>query len=412
MDKIKEKYLDNKNQEVIEDNIAWGKITEENEGIINRKDIEIIFSSFKYPDYFLDKDSRFSLDPRKHLDIFCDNSPSNISEIQRPIILIDHHTYETKYPDNFDYTSNCDMIMRNFLNIYNYLKETFKILNNSFQKINIFIHTDMDGIFSGLMVKYIIHCIYNNEEINKNNVKKYTREIILPYILGELGDISSQIGDIVERKLPQFNLKKLQNFQKYCNRLFKGFKNCIELDILECINDDFKYNDIEHRVLRSILILCNSYNVLSNSFFYYFINYLETSEDCLQLVSNVEFDINNNKRNIENLTLPMMVKFEGYEDIPYYFFVIESKYDIGRSLLWSYKGSNNKTKSFNNCGICVYNNGLRKLSSHSFDNDSSYHISKNLFGGGGHILKNGEALGSVEFNIETRDKLFKVIKLC
>ena len=107
-----------------------------------------------------------------------------------------------------------------------------------------------------------------------------------------------------------------------------------------------------------------------------------------------------------------MIKFEGYEDIPYYFFVIESKYDIGRSLLWSYKGSNYKSKNFNNCGICVYNNGLRKLSSHSFDNDSSYHISKNLFGGGGHILKDGGALGSVELDIETRDKLFKYIKLC
>lgn len=405
MEKIKEKYLDSKNQEVIEDNINWSKI-DDSGGIIDKKEIEMIFSSFKYPDYFLDPESRFMQDNRKHLDIFCDNSPENIFGINRPIILIDHHTYERKYSDNFDYTSNCDMIMRNTLNIYSYLKETLKLLNNKFQKINIFMHTDMDGIFSGLMVKYLINCIYNNEELTKENIKQYNKEIILPYVLGELGDISSKIEKTVEEKLPQFNIKKLQSFQRYCNRLFKGFKCSVNKDVLTIENEE-----LEDKVLKSILILCNSYDVVNNSFFYYFINYLETNPDCLRLVGNVDFYINENKRIIENLTLPMIIKFDDF-NTPYYFFVIESKYDIGRSLLWSYKYSNQKVKNFNNCGICVFNTTLKKLSLHSFDDTSSFNIAQKHFNGGGHILKDGSALGSVEIDNNTRDKFFKMITIC
>lgn len=411
MENLSKKYLDKKKQEVIVDNILWNEIKEYRE-IVDKKEIELIFSSFDLPSPFYDENSRFNEDTRNYLNIWCDNAPSDLSKLNTPNIIIDHHTYETKYPDNFDYTSNCDMIMRNFGIIYSYLKEVFYNLNNGFQKVNIFIHTDMDGIFSGMMIKYIITLIYNDINITKDNIKNYKHEIILPYVLGEMGDISSKIENIIKEKIPELNYYRLQRFQRYCNRLFKGFKNAINVDILR-FNDDgsFYYNDLEHKVLRYILALCNSNDTYNKTFFYYFINCLDTNPDCLQLVSNVEFDINNSKRLLESLTVPIIIKFDDY-NCPYYFFTINSNYDVGRSVLWSYKGSNSKSMNFDNMGIMVYNQTLKKLSSHSFGNDTSYNISKDLFNGGGHILKNGDALGSCEFkDISMLNKFFKLAKI-
>lgn len=135
------------------------------------------------------------------------------------IIFIDHHLCEELY-DVFEYRSNSDLLVKNYKSTYALLKNIFD--NFYFNKINVLMHHDLDGVMSAIIIKKIIADVKNNT-VDCN----YENNIVLAQVLGNAGDMSESAKDDLVKIFTKkddiiiYN-KKIKSFTSYFGRFMKA----------------------------------------------------------------------------------------------------------------------------------------------------------------------------------------------
>lgn len=351
--------------------------------------------------------------------------------------FIDHHLYETKQ-DECPYHSNSIMIYENFMLIAKILN---KVINEKqIDDVGVLFHTDLDGIGSGLMIAKILQLIKENavSEIDNNTIA----DVGLAMVLGEYGDISDKKEEDLQEIFNPSQLyasglmKKFEILTKNLGRYMKAIRPVI--DAKAHIRSDAhnaeiveKYDELKIKYGIGYDEILYAYNKIKS-----FFNNLNsvTTLDILSLVSRIVQDPINRKiismvqEEIDFMTdsylrpetpqFDFCVKFKDLSDNEenwptYRILFIDSAMDVGRSVMWTYRGRlqyfkddlNAKKFSMANykraiifmlkaCkNICCYNLFSGKLSLQS-DDASAFEIGK-AFGGGGHGNIGNGSLGSV-----------------
>jgi len=394
-------------------------------------DISFKFSSFNRPDN-LDKEA---------LNIILDNSFDFYEDDN--IIFIDHHISEEL--NNYSYKSNSSMMVENYDTIYKYLTTIFD--NYNYDKIAIYMHSDIDGLCSGIIcIKILKDVLYNRYDKNyKDNLK-------LLEIFGNYGDIDSEVKTMLAsyfdsvKDIDIFD-KKMRQYCKSLSRFFKAIR-AILYDLENIDNDNYAlqepeiYNNLNNMLIENKLsnkiikhsVLDQMYDEL-NKFWKFreinlksvllFFNILGQNRVLNLIVDiyNKEIDrLVNSYLNPDTPLFEMSIKFiKDKTNTTFKLLIIDTPFDCGRSVLWKYRtslkyfiGANKENKwkfniaDWNNSkdlvdiskNIVCYNKMLRKL---SFDGDNSaaYNIASEVFNGGGHPdLEEGRSLGSVVIDDE------------
>lgn len=364
-------------------------------------------------------------------------------------VFIDHHLYESK-AGHCDYHSNSIMIYDNFRMIFQILQKI--ITSKQIDYVGVLFHTDLDGIGSGLMIAKILRLI---QEGRVYTIEDDILSVGLAMVLGEYGDISPDKKDMLmnifkpmaafEDGLPV----KFEYLSKNIARFFKAIRPVIDIKSHIRENDDIeglrrKYNELTFKYGLTYNEFLTSYEAIKSTF-NKFVDINDLTITCF-LSSLIQNPINKRiislvQQEIDEATdgylrpdtpqVEVSVKFTNIENSPEYkLLFIDSPLDIGRSVMWTYKGrlqyfkDSVEYKKFNMANyldglphlkklcnnICCYNLFSGKLSLHSSD-DSAFRIGK-AFGGGGHgNLEDGKSsLGSVAIDFDTLNKNCVIIE--
>lgn len=353
-------------------------------------------------------------------------------------IFIDHHLSETAH--NLRYKSNSFMMMENFDDIYSVLFAMLNPDDRVYSNITVWIHSDIDGICSGIIMRDILNRIANNEEIYDK--EHYMTNLRLAMILGNYGDIDEHaIVDLAnyfdsEDEINIFN-KKIKGWCSSISRFMKAvrqpvihkYNKLFNMFLRELETDGFNDNAVDSKLVGTIYNdflggIANMSIVNTKSILFYF-NNLAQNDIINRIVEIYNKTVERETTNYIDPTVPcfeMTIIFNGDKTkTKYKLLLVNSLFDIGRSVVWKYRSMYrmltkksfsssewyykltdwDKTK-FNNIdtehlmknAVC-YNLKLNKLSFDS-ENNSAYDIAK-LFDGGGHGgMEDGNSLGSVE----------------
>lgn len=404
--------------------IAINYIDKSDDNIFSKNEIEINyhFNTFIRPINF----------DGSHLNIIVDHN-FDIKE-EDNVVIVDHHLMETKF--NKVYKSNTYLMMEKYEEIYSVLAE----LAYKFKYIDVYMHADIDGLCSGLIVQHILMNIFNEK---KSDSISYIDDLNLVLALGNYGDIADNAKLDLDKFLNTESATELdlydKKISKYCSSIARFMKairtglieyqnGCVssELmsaynlklysygltfeDVMSTINNIYKdIKNINNVNAKSVLILMNTlaqnniinkiielYNIESELLL---VNYMDPVIPCMEM--KIIFK-NDESKNIYKLL------------------IIDSPFDSGRSIIWKYNTSYNKlsrTNSSNvspwyykvtdwvNSGVktiddiidpnrnyACYNKMLKKL---SINGTNAYDIAKDIFDGGGHMGDEENSLGSV-----------------
>jgi hypothetical protein len=354
-------------------------------------------------------------------------------------IFIDHHLSENIYNNKF--TSNTLLLYNNYDNIKKILS---KILESKKNYINVLYHFDLDGICSALLLKIMLYEIYNNECVIDDITKKFIT------ILGEYGDISDNKTNMIDSSISNLLYcegdienfgKKIGSFSTNISRIIKIIRPFIlKIDITEEVLEEivsvlsrkidgsntsfvriaYKFitdiqnfgNTIDNDKDLSIPGIINLCNNISNDHDYNILKLL-FEEEMISIINNMVYPDKNS-----GIFLVYCTFIDDPDNNEYLLIFINNFFDMGRSVLFSYRGklqyykqeqyeSNYKYYNHNYFGgikkmldrsqnIACFNNTLNKLVLDSRINSSSYNIGISL-GGGGHNNGNN-SLGSVNIN--------------
>jgi len=351
------------------------------------------------------------------------------------------------------YGSNSRMIFNNFSVIYKVLNKI--LAEKQVDNIGVCFHTDLDGIGSAFLIAKILYLIKNKKEISKEEIDTTG----LAMLLGEYGDISdNKLEDLQDVLSPKNSYstgisKKMDIMTKNFGRFLKAIRPVIDLNS----HSETKAGEIE-RLENKLKDLAINYGVGYEEFYSSFIkiiDFFNTIEDIDQFTiirfisqivqdpinriiidlvqKEIDFMVNSYLRP-ETPQFDFTVQFYGFDNednkLPEYrLFLIDSPLDVGRSVMWTYRGRlqyfkdavDSKKFSVANyrsiipemvlkCkNMCCYNIFSGKLSLQSADN-SAFDIGK-AFGGGGHGNTGEGSLGSVGVDIEELRKHIKVMEI-
>lgn len=414
--------------------------------IKNKKDIGVVFSNYDKKKYdnkeditknfdihinfssFSENEDIIKLYNKKDcLVIFVDNSYEITNEEfikNNMIAFIDHHLTEETYGDGS--TSNAGQITDNVELIYKFLSIPIYSKVIPISDIYLFIHTDVDGICSGLlitkMLQDLISCNIDNIVSEMPNlISNFINTTSLISSFGDYGDVSedaiyrfmdSSIYDLDQIKTLD---KKYKVMIKNISRFFKILKpvinNTINYETMQNIlkTYDININDVidfyKNKILKSMI----TPSKINNQFFVYYINNIVTSPFFKNYIDIITKDINRltdiliseDNNNINALDMMGCFSIDTSRTI-YKLIIIDSPFDIGRNVMYSYKAKIEYNKistgnkysyklgdmdSFINLydsvkNIMCYNISIHKISIMS-ENDSAYNISA-YFNGGGH----------------------------
>ena len=404
--------------------IAINYIETEDNKIFDKNDIEIKYSfgTFIRPANF---DS-------SHLNIIVDQN-FDIHEDDN-VVIVDHHLMETKF--NKIYKSNTYLMIEKYKDIYSVLT----VLANKFKYIDVYMHADVDGLCSGLIVQHALMNIINHKNIKDIS---YIDDLNLVLALGNYGDIVDDAKLDLDKFLNTKSATELdiydKKLSKYCNSIARFMKairtglieyqnDCISSELLsaydlklqssgltfehviDTINNIYRdISNIKNINTKSVLILMNilAQNTVINKIVELY------NEESDKLLTNYMDPV------IPCMEMKIIFKKDESKNI-YKLLIIDSPFDSGRSIIWKYNTSYNKltkTSSTNvspwyykatdwvNSGVktidnivdpnrnyVCYNKMLKKL---SINGANAYDIAKNIFGGGGHIGDERNSIGSV-----------------
>ena len=385
--------------------------------------IKFKFNSFKKPSTFLQNELNIAVDHSFEFNEDSDN-----------IIFIDHHLVEQL--TGVVYKSNSDMMVKNYQLLYN----TIKIIldRNKSSDITIWMHSDIDGLCSGMIMKKILIDVSAGKmDIN------YEQNLKMVHIIGNYGDIDPEaklkLTDIFSKE-SEINIfdKKISGFCKSLSRFMKAtravYDDLYAEKLSEVITEmefrlESKHIDINSII--SILMLVDDllnklddvdvkrtltlFNILAQNKILNLILSIY-NEEIAELISNY----------IEPTTPAFEMQIIFKKDptkTRFKLLVIDSPFDCGRSVIWKYRSNLNiflkksgpanqwkfrisdwsKDRNLMDMtkNIICYNRLLNKLSLDG-DNSSSFDIAKTIFDGGGHsMMEDGRSLGSVIIDNET-----------
>jgi hypothetical protein len=367
------------------------------------------------------------------LKIVLDNN-FDLEPTDKNYIFIDHHLCENLY--NNKCTSNTLLLYNNYNNIKMVIS---KILSNKKCYINVVYHLDLDGICSSLLMKIMLYEIYN--DINISNI---TKKFIT--ILGEFGDVSINKMDLIDDSISNLLLcgEDINNFGKKIGSFSTNISRIVKIIRPYILKINISDDDIENMVSllsKKIDSSTNSFVNIAYKFITDIQNFGNTGNEndlsipgIINFCNNISNDNNYNilklifeeemNSIVNNMVYPdknsgIFILYCTFIDDPdnnlYQLLFIDNYFDMGRSLLFSYRGKlqyykqeqyessykyyNHKyiggiKKMIERCqNIACYNNALKKLVLDSRINSSSYDISIAL-GGGGHNNMDS-SLGSV-----------------
>lgn len=348
-------------------------------------------------------------------------------------IIADHHLTETEF--GIIYKSNSALMMENYDDIFTVINELY----NKFDVIDVYMHADVDGLCSGLITQHmILNAIHQSKNSNPAD------DLSLALVLGNYGDIADDakflMGKFVNYKSDEELEVYDRKMSKYCSSIARFMKG-VRTGIIEYHN-----NESNTELMSAFDLRLKPYGLL-------FTDLIDTAELMYQLLADLtivntksilvfmntlaqNFVINKfltiyqeeSESLINNYIDPvvpcmeMRIKFkEDKTENNYKLIVIDSPFDLGRSVIWKYNTSYNKMNiksggrmnkwyykvtDWVNSGartidqvvdekrnyIC-YNRILKKL---SMNGTNAYNIANEIFGGGGHIsVDDGNSLGSV-----------------
>lgn len=417
---------------------------------IKNINIKYNFSSFDFPnlkELFVSIDDK-DLNLKTTLLIVVDNSFNINIEKQTNVVFIDHHLYE-QFVGQCPYQSNTIMLQKNFTIISKILQKIIK--EKEIQNIGVLFHTDLDGIGSGLLIAKIIEIALADD----NQIIDLT-DMNLATILGEYGDISDNKEEIL---LSSFNQpesisiglkKKFEILTKNFGRFMKAIRPIIDYYAHYTNFTDYQKYTLEQKYNEYIYSYNIGYKQFENSYFKikdYFNNLKSVNNlEIIRFISLIVQDPVNQKileliqKEIDFMvdsylrpTMPQIdftLQFKNVSSEPIYrVLFINSPLDVGRSVIWTYKGRlqyfkdpiDNKKFTMANykavlpkmllqCkNICCYNLFSGKLSLHSEDN-SAFEIGT-AFGGGGHGNTASGSLGSALIDYEVLKDNSKLIEM-
>lgn len=354
------------------------------------------------------------------------------------ILFIDHHIVEQNVvnkvtDDQFVIENSLKYCVSNANLMYNIYEDIIEVVKSlKFDSVNVFMHTDLDGIASGLIMRQIL------EDVKNNTMSK--DKILLSMILGNYGDlfkeakfglvdlfpdptevvvfdkklkiIVKQIGRFMKSVRPSLDsILKIDSIEKIDETKNKFLKNSIDIEDLNHIVQDLIFGGIEN------MTNVNTINVIS---------YLNTllSNKTFQFV-NEEFQnvINNTVNEYISPKYPMIELTAIFKNDPtsteYKILFIDSLFDCARSIVWkyrigygqlvrksvilskwSYNVTNYKKKDHHKLmsNIACFNKQLNKLTLDSKSTDSAFKIATTYSTpGGGHLgtSDSGGSIGSV-----------------
>lgn len=414
----------------------------ESEFDLNTMVIKYNFSSFKFPSLnslFSDKVGEKNIDTEifeeNTLLISVDNSFDIPTEKAVSCIFIDHHLFE-QITGSSRYHSNAIMIHKNFVLIAKFLEKIIR--EKEIQNIGVLFHTDLDGVGSGLLIAKIL------ELIKYNRVKEISVEDIdsvsLATVLGEYGDISEDKEELLFEVFQQKDIysaglkKKFEIMTKNLGRYLKAIRPVIELEVhdeeyseTDRSNMVNKYDELipKYRIgyremLKSYYKIKNYFDNLQNIDSLEIISFIsslvqdQTNRIIIELVQKEIDALVDSYLRPSTPQIDIVVQFTNIEKSPEYkLLLIDSPLDVGRSVMWTYRGRLQYFKDdpdykrfsmanyragipyiLKKCkNICCYNIFSGKLSLQSED-ESAFEIGK-AFGGGGHGNTGAGSLGSV-----------------
>lgn len=379
----------------------------------------------KYPNFYFGSfvEPKMVHEYNAGLNIVLDHS-FDYSE-KKDFIFIDHHLTEAIL--NIPYSSNADLMVQHYKDIYICISEIMKLYN--YENITVYIHFDVDGIASGLIMKKILLDLSTGTMDNN-----FETAIKLAQVFGNYGDIDkdakAKLVDLFSdtESIDIFD-KKIKGMCKTLSRYMKAVRSLVT-------DDDYMLRMIERRIEEKIdnlsieMIKESLYNIANNISHIKTIN-TKTIIDYFNIImqnSTINYVLDYYNKEIENIiksytetdspSIEMTIIFnDDKTKTKYKLFTIDTPFDCGRSVLWKYKSSlrnmlrikpkvspwyykvtdwykKKDLESLSDNAIC-YNKCLNKISLDS-QNNSAYDIAKNIFDGGGHNhLDGGNAsLGS------------------
>lgn len=359
-------------------------------------------------------DALQSKDRKKNLNIFVDNNISDISMLPGACLFIDHHLIEIVKGERN--SSNALLMYRNLKKIYDFLVHLFS--ENSFANILVFYHSDIDGISSGYMMARILQLIKENKPLDVN-------EFYECMLYGELGDLSENVDSIFGNEYTFISKKVVRLSTKYCSIILKSIRPYLNPVIFDKGCQDTAYLDANKAVAMiseiNMKITMNS-SINAKHGMRSLMTFLNTDTRCDFIYKDYSMKKEELVGRFIESKEPNIFYKGSYNGTDYIVMLIDSPYDIGRSVMWSIKAklpyllynTNGSTKkknpsnwafslvadvddkdefvsAFDNM-IC-YNLFLEKGASHSKDG-SAFEMGKE-FGGGGHDTNDG-SLGSFE----------------
>lgn len=388
-------------------------------------EIEYHFSNFNRPS-LIDNE----------LNIFVDNSYEVLSDDY--VLFIDHHQVEQSilYKTTNDqyvidnYKEFCVSNANLMYNIYEDIVDVVKKLK--FNKVNVYMHTDLDGIASGLIMRQILEDVKNNSISKEKN--------ILSMILGNYGDVYpdakyglADLFNSVPEDIVVFD-KKLKIIVKQIGRFMKATRPILD-SILDKKSVDLKEEEhIKKSLLKNNIQLDDLKYVIQELIFTYIENMKNADTANVitfinSFMSNDVFKaVNEEFQNIIDMsvkeylepTYPLIeltaIFKKDKENTEFKILFIDNIFDCGRSVIWKYRYSYKqllrnsvinskwkykltdwKNKNHNKLmkNIACYNRRLNKLTLDG-DNNSSFEIATSYSKpGGGHLGTTSDGKGSI-----------------
>ena len=389
--------------------------------------INYFFGTFKRPDN-LDNNA---------LNIILDHSFEPLENDY--VMFIDHHLVEQNVQNDVitdptivkNYVEYCCSNSNLMYKIYDSIINEISKLK--FESVNVYMHSDLDGIASGLIMRQIL------EDVKKGTNSK--ENVLLAMILGNYGDLYPEakydLADIfVEAKDIAVFDKKLKTIVKYFGRFMKTIKP--SLDYMFCKQEKYLTSEVR-AFAKHIKSIDLEFNDVKEYFMQYLVNPIVTMNkvDTIQIVSFLNNLTNHSiykilnddfQKTIDSISkeyiepsypqIELAVVFKADPTATVYKLIFaDSPYDCGRSLIWKYRVAykalqrntvinDNKWnykatdwkhrdmhKAMNN--MACYNKCLSKLTLDG-TNESAFSIAtKYSTAGGGHCGTSSEGEGSI-----------------
>jgi len=371
------------------------------------------------------------------VDNFCEISEKVLNS--SGVFIIDHHL--TEETSKYGNTSNAGQISDNYDLIYDSFLEYKEVFENS--KIEILIHTDMDGLSSGFLIKKIILSVLNGKKDTQEIFKNSTQFI---RAFGDYGDVSKDPISNVEMYEDDVYIKildtKFKTIVKNFGRVFKAVKPSIgvsefekyELERYNTQLSSLGLNIKDLELIRNFIINeMNSISDINSLSFFVFFNSLSSNSIYNKVLDIVNTEITRITEHLYGEKSPL-VDIIGISNVDktktqYKLIVIDSPFDIARNAVYVFKSKVEKNSLVSGnqytyrlgdykkiinlkshvINVICYNKGIKKFTMMS-SNMSALEIAK-YFSGGGHGEDTASEGSIGSFTLENPEEFFREFRM-